>query len=195
MVIASNAPVPSFKVEKRENDVVLETSQIIARVSLTNGVVQFTDRAGSPLLAEMSTPTPQKGVSQRFNPGTDEAFYGRPAPERADESQRRGRRARSAQHGYRGAVRAVESQLRRAMGQQRRSRASAIRSLMARVARSQDPRCRGQGRRVHCAYTINGELKLERVEPDINYQFIKDLRELAEGIAHGQGSATTGIAA
>ena len=47
MVVDSNAPPPSFKVEKRDGDVVLETAQLVARVSLANGAVRFTDPAAN----------------------------------------------------------------------------------------------------------------------------------------------------
>ena len=56
MVVDSKASPPSFKVEKRDGDVVLETAQLTARVSLTNGNVRFTDHSGKPLLAEESSP-------------------------------------------------------------------------------------------------------------------------------------------
>jgi alpha-D-xyloside xylohydrolase len=76
MVVDASSRPPAFKVEKREGEVVLETSQIAAHVSLANGAVRFTDRAGKPLLAETPHRKMEAGVSQRFNPGTDEAFYG-----------------------------------------------------------------------------------------------------------------------
>src|SRR5688572_32138526 len=76
LMVVAPSTVPAFKVEKREGEVVLETTRLAAHISLANGAVTFTDLAGKPLLAEAPTPVPAQGVSQRFNPGTDEAFYG-----------------------------------------------------------------------------------------------------------------------
>ena len=118
--------------EAQGDDVVLATAQLVARVSLANGAVRFTDLAGKPLLAGDSRPVLEKGVSQRFNSGTDEAFFGLgPAPERADEPQRRRRRARAAQHGHRRAVRGVDAATTACYGTTTASRASATRSPMA----------------------------------------------------------------
>ena len=77
MVVDIDGAAAVFKVEKRDGDVVLATAQLMAHVSLANGAVRFTDPAGKPLLEEMPcAPARRAGVSQRFNPGTDEAFYG-----------------------------------------------------------------------------------------------------------------------
>ncbi len=143
---------PAFKVEKREGDVVLETSQLVAHVSLANGAVQFTDLAGKPLLAEEPSRKLEAGVSQRFNAGTDEAFYGSGQHQNA-QMNLNGEDVELAQHNMDIGVPFVVStpQLRRAVGQQLASRASAIRSLWPRIARSQDPRRGGQGRRLHRA--------------------------------------------
>src|SRR5688572_3873297 len=76
MVVAPTAARPSFKVEKREQEVLLSTARLVAHVSLANGAVKFTDASGKALLSEAPLKWPAGGVSARFNPGTDEAFYG-----------------------------------------------------------------------------------------------------------------------
>lgn len=77
MVVPTAAPRPAFKVEQREGVVTLTTSRVAAHVSLANGAVSFTDPSGKALLTEdAKAAAPATGISRRFNPGTDEAFYG-----------------------------------------------------------------------------------------------------------------------
>ena len=67
LMVVDSAPKPvAFKVEKRQGEVVLETSQVVAHVSLANGVVSFTDLAGKPLLTEEPFRKTEAGVSQRL---------------------------------------------------------------------------------------------------------------------------------
>jgi alpha-D-xyloside xylohydrolase len=75
MVVEQPAP-PAFKAEKKDGEVVVSASGIVAHVSLANGVVKVTDVAGRTLVEETPARVFANGVSQRFNPGTDEAFYG-----------------------------------------------------------------------------------------------------------------------
>ncbi len=77
MVVPRAGEEPSWKVEQQENEVVLTTSRVVARVSLANGAVKFMDPSGKEFAAEEPLKAwPASGVSQRFNPGSDEAFYG-----------------------------------------------------------------------------------------------------------------------
>ena len=76
IVVGTRPAAVPFKVERQGNDLSLATAQIVAHVSLADGAVRFTDLAGKPLLEEAATRVLDKGVSQRFNPGTDEAFFG-----------------------------------------------------------------------------------------------------------------------
>jgi alpha-D-xyloside xylohydrolase len=193
MVIASNASPPPFKVEKREGDVVLETAQIVARVSLTNGVVQFTDLAGLPLLAEVSTRAPQQGVSQRFNPGTDEAFYGSGQHQNA-QMNLNGEDVELAQHNMDIGVPFVVS-----------TRNYGVLWDNNGITRIGDPKPYGLASRdlkirdaagkdggFTARYFIDGNQKLERVEKDINYQYIRDRfnwpKELLTGKEPNTGS-------
>ena len=90
----------------------------------------------------------------------------RPAPVRADELQRRGRRARPAQHGRRDSVRRLDAQLRPAVGQSVRSPASATRSpTLSRRRRATG--CRSTAAAGWTAtYTVNGKLLAARQEAD-----------------------------
>ena len=77
MVVPAAGEQPSWKVQQQENEVVLTTSRVVAKVSLANGAVTFTDPSGKAFAAEEPVKDwPSSGVSQRFNPGSDEAFYG-----------------------------------------------------------------------------------------------------------------------
>ena len=54
----------------------VSTAAVVAHVSLANGAVRFTDTSGKALLEETPARVLAGGVSQRFNPGSDEAFFG-----------------------------------------------------------------------------------------------------------------------
>jgi alpha-D-xyloside xylohydrolase len=174
MVVAAPAP-PAFKVEKREGEVVLETAQIAAHVSLANGAVTFTDLAGKPLLAEAPTPAPATGVSQRFNPGTDEAFYGS-GQHQNGQMNLNGEDVELAQHNMDIGVPFVVS-----------TRNYGVLWDNNGITRIGDPKPYGLASRdlkirdvsgkeggFTARYSIDGQLKLERVEKDINYQYIRD---------------------
>jgi len=175
MVVEATQPPPSFKVEKRDGDVVLETAQITARVSLTNGNVRFTDQSGKPLLAEESTPAPAKGVSQRFNSGTDEAFYGSGQHQNAQVNLN-GEDVELAQHNMDIGVPFVVS-----------TRNYGVLWDNNGITRIGNPKPYGYASRdlkirdaagneggFTARYAIDGQVKLERVEKDINYQYIRD---------------------
>src|SRR6186713_731559 len=175
MVVDSNAPPPSFKVEKRDGDVVLETSQIVARVSLTNGNVRFTDRSGKPLLAEDSSPAREHGVSQRFNSGSDEAFYGSGQHQNAQVNLN-GEDVELAQHNMDIGVPFVVSTRNYGVlwdnnGITRIGNPKPY-GLASRDLKIRDVAGKDGG--FTARYSIDGQVKLERVEKDINYQYIRD---------------------
>ena len=78
-------PGGTFTVSEAGGKVVVKVGKATAEVSLADGAVSFRDEAGKLVLAETGR-RPFKtetidgktfyGVSQQFNPGTDEAFYG-----------------------------------------------------------------------------------------------------------------------
>ena len=76
MVVPGAAAAPTFMVERKDDDLAISTAVLVAHVSLANGVVRFTDIDGKALLEEAPARVLANGVSQRFNPGSDEAFYG-----------------------------------------------------------------------------------------------------------------------
>ena len=190
MVLDSNASPPSFKVEKREGDLVLETAQVIARVSLTNGNVQFTDRSGKPMLAEVSTPAPAQGISQRFNSGNGRSVLRLGQHQNAQmNSTARTSNSRSTTwtSQCRSCCRAATMAC---CGTATRSRASAIRAPMAGFARSQDPRRGGQEGRVHCELLHQRRTEGQaRREPTSTISSSRISPQVAEGGARRQGVA------
>lgn len=89
MVVANPKPETNFSIKRRGDTVVLATRGIQAHVSLKTGVVQFHDSTGKPLLSEVSrgkfgpvTEDPSLpaadsyAVQQAFLPNPREALYG-----------------------------------------------------------------------------------------------------------------------
>ncbi|MEO8020152.1 MAG: TIM-barrel domain-containing protein, partial [Pseudomonadota bacterium] len=175
MVIDSAVKAPAFKVEQRKGEVVLETAQLVAHIALASGAVSFTDKAGTALLFEQPTTAPIAGVSQRFNAGTDEALYGSGQHENA-QMNLNGEDVELAQHNMDIAVPFVVS-----------TRNYGVLWDNNGISRIGDPRPYGLASRdlkvrdvsgkeggFTARYSIDGQLKLERVEQDINYQYIRD---------------------
>jgi len=175
MVVDSPAKPVAFKVEKREQDVQLQTAALIAHVTLANGAVSFTDLAGKPLLAEEPFRKTEAGVSQRFNAGTDEAFYGSGQHQNA-QMNLNGEDVELAQHNMDIGVPFVVS-----------TRNYGVLWDNNGITRIGDPKPYGLASRdlkirdvagkdggFTARYSIDGQMKLERVEKDINYQYIRD---------------------
>jgi alpha-D-xyloside xylohydrolase len=165
----------SFKVSKEGGDVVLETARLKARVSLANGAVRFTDLTGKALLEEEPRRTFGAGVSQRFNPGSDEGFFGGGQHQYA-QLDLNGEDLELSQHNSDIAVPFVVS-----------TRNYGVLWDNNGISRIGNPQPYGLASRdlsikdaagkeggFTARYSIAGELKLERVERDINYQYIKD---------------------
>jgi alpha-D-xyloside xylohydrolase len=176
MVIDSNAKPPPFKVEQRKNEVVLETARLVAHVSLANGAVSFTDKADKPMLAEVPVRAwPAAGVSQRFNAGTDEAFYGSGQHQNA-QMNLNGEDVELAQHNMDIGVPFVVSTRNYGVlwdnnGITRLGDPKPY-GLVSRDLKVRDVNGKEGG--FTARYSIDGQLKLERVEKDINYQYIRD---------------------
>jgi alpha-D-xyloside xylohydrolase len=175
MVVAPDAPRAAFKVEKREGAVVLSTARLVATVSLANGAVSFTDPAGKPLAAEKPARNkPAKGVSQRFNPGTDEPFYGS-GQHQNSQLNLNGEDVELAQHNMDIAVPFVVS-----------ARNYGVLWDNNGITRLGNPRPYGLASRDleiidaagkeggFTARYVAGDKTFERVEKDINYQYIRD---------------------
>ena len=175
MVVDTADKPPAFKVEQREGDVVLETSQLVAHVSLANGAVRFTDLAGKPLLAEEPSRKSEAGVSQRFNAGTDEAFYGSGQHQNAQVNLN-GEDVELAQHNMDIGVPFVVSTRNYGLlwdnnGITRLGNPQPY-GLASRDLKIRDVAGKDGG--FTARYSIDGQVKLERVEKDINYQYIRD---------------------
>jgi alpha-D-xyloside xylohydrolase len=85
MVTAVPDAAATFRVEEQGDTLSVKAGQLTAEVSLLSGAVRFRDRDGQIVLAEQASRqfksvtvqgTPYLAVTQRFNPGTDEGFYG-----------------------------------------------------------------------------------------------------------------------
>ncbi|HET9865231.1 MAG TPA: TIM-barrel domain-containing protein, partial [Steroidobacteraceae bacterium] len=153
----------------------LSTAALVAHVSLRNGAVRFTDPAGKALLEEVPSRVFTGGVSQRFNPGTDEAFYGLGQHQNA-QMNLNGEDVELAQHNMDIGVPFVVS-----------SRNYGLLWDNDSITRFGNPKPYGLASRdlkirdatgkeggFTARYSIDGTLKLERVERDINYQYIRD---------------------
>jgi alpha-D-xyloside xylohydrolase len=187
MVFESATPRPSFKVEKRDGEVLLSTSRLVARVSLANGAVSFTDSTGKALAAEEPLKSwPAKGASQRFNPGTDEAFYGS-GQHQNSQLNLNGEDVELAQHNMDIAVPFVVS-----------TRNYGVLWDNNGITRIGDPRPYGLASRDlsiadadgkeggFTATYVAGDKKLTRVEKDINYQYIRDRFNWPKDMLTGQ---------
>jgi alpha-D-xyloside xylohydrolase len=175
IVGASSAPPVAYELERKGDDLALATSQLVAHVSLANGAVHFTDLNGKALLQETPTRVLGQGVSQRFNPGSDEAFFGMGQHQNA-QMNLNGEDVEIAQHNMDIGVPFVVS-----------SRNYGVLWDNYSITRFGNPKPYGLASRdlkirdaagkeggFTARYSIDGQLKLERVEKDINYQYIRD---------------------
>jgi alpha-D-xyloside xylohydrolase len=188
MVVDAAAPRPTFKAEKREGEVVLTTASIAAHVSLANGAVTFKNSDGTPLLAEEPLKSwPASGVSQRFNPGTDEAFYGSGQHQNA-QLNLNGEDVELAQHNMDIGVPFIVSARNYGVlwdnnGITRLGNPKPY-GLASRDLKITDVAGKQAG--FTARYFINGDQKLERIEKDINYQYIRDRFNWPKELLTGQ---------
>jgi len=191
MVVEAPATPVAFKLEKRDGEVVLETTQLIAHVSLVNGAVRFTDPAGKELLAETPTRVLSPGVSQRFNPGTDEAFYGLGQHQNA-QMNLNGEDVELAQHNMDIGVPFVVSSRNYGVLWDNNG-ISRFGNPQPYAVASRDLKIRdaaGKEGGFTARYSIDGKQVLERVEPDINYQYIRDRANWPKELLTGKEPAT-----
>ena len=170
---APSAPV-AFKLERKGDDLSLATDRVVAHVSLATGVVRFTDPSGKELLSETSARVFDHGVSQRFNSGTDEAFYGLGQHQNA-QMNLNGEDVELAQHNMDIGVPFVVSS--RNYGVLWDNNAITRfgnpkpYGLVSRDLKVRDASGKEGG---FTARYSAGTQKFERVEKDINYQYIRD---------------------
>ncbi len=194
MVVPATEPTPSFMVERKGDDLMVSTALVVAHVSLANGAVRFTDLAGKALLEETPARLLEGGVSQRFNLNSDEAFYGM-GQHQNGQMNLNGEDVEIAQHNMDIGVPFVVS-----------SRNYGVLWDNNSITRFGNPKPYGLASRdleirdaagkeggFTARYSIDGALKLERVEKDINYQYIRDRsswpKELLTGKEPARGSA------
>ncbi|HVO07989.1 MAG TPA: TIM-barrel domain-containing protein [Burkholderiaceae bacterium] len=185
MVTAHADPAVPFEIDAHGAHVVLRTSAVSADVDLDSGLVAFADARGRTVLAERDRaafePVTVDGhryvaVRQLFNPGTDEAFYGLGQHQNA-ELDLNGRDVELAQHNMDVAVPFVLS-----------SRNYGVLWDNNSITRFGNPRpyglasrdlklldARGRPGGLTARYFLGGKLAVERVEPDIDYQYFRDL--------------------
>jgi alpha-D-xyloside xylohydrolase len=174
-----------FKVSSHAGEVVLATGRMSAEVSLATGQVRFLDAAGKPILAEHRRagfePVTMQGrayvaVRQQFNPGTDEGFFGL-GQHQNGQMNYNGEDLELAQHNMDVAIPFVVS-----------TRNYGVLWDNTSITRFGDPRpygllsrdlklydAEGKPGGLTARYFVGDALKLTRTEPDIDYQYIKDL--------------------
>ncbi len=179
-----------FEVQEAGDSVVLITSRLRAEVSTQTGQVRFGDSNGNPILIEKGrgsfAPVQIEGrnyyaIQQQFNPSTDEAFYGLGQHQNA-QMNLNGEDVELAQHNMDVGVPFVVSTRNYGLLWDNNS-----------ITRFGNPKPYGlasrdltiydaQGRSggFTAKYFVGDDLKLTRVEKDINYQYIKDLANRPE---------------
>jgi len=193
---------PRFTLEQGADAVRLEAGGIAAEVALADGSVRFFDAQGRPLLEE--TPgartfeavrfegRPYYSIRQRFRSPGDEAFYGTGLHQQGWMNLK-GRDVELLQHNIDKAIPYLLS-----------SRNYGILWDNNSITRYGDPRglrplqeslqvydAQGRPGALTARYSIDGAEKVVRREAEINYQYIKDLKNLpGEGWNTAQGGRT-----
>ncbi len=192
MVVDAAGPAPAVKALKKDGVVELDTGKVVARVALADGAVSFVDESGKALLTEEAGKGwPAQGVSRRFNAGTDEGLFGSGQHQNA-QLDLNGEDVELSQHNMDIAVPFVVS-----------SRNYGVLWDNNGITRIGDPKPYGLASRdlavfdaagkeggFTATYSIGGEKKLERVEKDINYQYIRDRFNWPKELLTGQEPVT-----
>jgi alpha-D-xyloside xylohydrolase len=185
LMVTAQPRTAGFTVEQVAGKVVLKAGKATAEVTLSDGAVAFKDAAGKTVLAEQGRQAFKpltidgKGfyaVSQRFNPATDEAFYGL-GQHQNGQMNYNGQDVELAQYNRDIAVPFVLS-----------SRNYGVLWENNGITRFGDPTpydvasrdlkifdASGKAGGFTARYYVKGELKLTRVEKDIDYRYLKDL--------------------
>ena len=187
---APSAP-PAFEVEQEEGRVRVKASGIAAEVSLGDGSVSFFDANGKPLLAERPgarefQPATFDGrdyysVRQRFQSPQDEALYGTGLHQQGWMNLK-GRDVELLQHNIDKAIPYLVS-----------TRNYGILWDNNSITRYGDPKglrplqeslrvydAKGRPGGFTATYSIDGKVRVQRREAEINYQYIKDLAAFPE---------------
>jgi len=202
MVTARPAPNATFTVRRLGKKLQVATKSVVAEVSLDTGVVSFLDAKGGVRLAERDSgvfePVKIEGkdyysIQQVFNPGTDEAFYGL-GQHQNGQMNYNGADVLLAQHNMDVAIPFVLS-----------NRNYGVLWDNDSITRFGDPRpyapvsrdltvydAKGAKGGFTARYSVDGKLRVERVEPDIDYQYMKDMDKRPEATLGTAVSNTSG---
>ncbi|HEU4485147.1 MAG TPA: TIM-barrel domain-containing protein [Povalibacter sp.] len=202
-VVAKPSADAKFTLDSADGKAVLKTAAVTVEVDLASGAVDFLDADGKSRLASRDSGsfTPVKigdrelySVHQLFNPGTDEGFYGLGQHQNGVMNYN-GEDVELAQHNMDIGVPFVMS-----------TRNYGVLWDTASVTRFGDPKPYGLASRdltlydadgnkggLTATYFINGVEKVKRVEPDIDYHFIRDLAKRPEQVLSETISQTSGF--
>ncbi len=202
-LIVKARPSPAkFEVAEAQDRVTVSTRAVKAEVNLHTGAVGLFDLDGRPILVENGRGSMQPvevdgrrfyAIQQRFNAGTDEAFYGLGQHQNA-QMNLNGEDVELAQHNLDVGIPFVVSDRNYGVLWDNNS-----------ITRFGNPRPYGLASRdlkiydasgklggFTASYFVGDELKLKRVEKDINYQYIKDLENRPEEMLGTSVSNTSG---
>ncbi|ADG12001.1 glycoside hydrolase family 31 protein [Caulobacter segnis] len=185
LMVVATPKTSGFTVSEAGGKVVLKAGQATAEVALKDGAVSFKDASGKTVLTEQGRSAFKpltidgKGfyaVSQRFNPSTDEGFYGL-GQHQNGQMNYNGQDVELAQYNRAIAIPFVLS-----------TRNYGVLWDNNGITRFGDPKpyalasrdlkifdAAGKPGGFTAKYSVNGQLKLTRVEADVNYQYLKDL--------------------
>ncbi|HEV8694494.1 MAG TPA: TIM-barrel domain-containing protein, partial [Lysobacter sp.] len=188
MRVADDPKPAAFKVTATDDKVRLFTAHVVAEVSLRNGRVSFLGKDGKPILSEVDggrtfdavqiEGKPYASIRQRFESPDDEALYGFGQHQQGWMNQK-GRNIELLQHNIDMAVPFLVS-----------SRNYGLLWDNNAITRLGDPRglqplpkslklydANGEPGALTARYSIGGVEKVVRRESEINYQYIKDLKQ------------------
>jgi alpha-D-xyloside xylohydrolase len=202
LMVTAHPVAAGFKVKVAGDELALKTAQATAEVSLSTGRVQFRDAGGKLVLTARDAGAfkpvtvlgePFYAISQDFNPGTDEAFYGL-GQHQSGQMNYNGQDVELSQYNRSIAVPFVLS-----------SRNYGVLWDNDSISRFGDPIPYGLASRdltlydadgkvggLTARYYVDGALKLSRTESDVNYQYLKDLPNWPAVVADKAGAPVAG---
>jgi alpha-D-xyloside xylohydrolase len=196
LMVTATPQSTGFTVEQRSDVVLVKAAEVTAEVTLATGAVRFLDPAGEVILAERVngreiapvTIEDQNGshryntVRQVFEPGADDAFYGL-GQHQQGVANYRGHDVELAQHNIDVGIPFVASTGGYGLLWDNNS-----------ITRFGDPReygmldqrlilrdATGRFGGLTASYFQNDELKVQRQEHEVNYEFIRDQQRWPEG--------------
>jgi len=185
LMVVAQPKTSGFTVEQSGGKVVLKAGKATAEVVLATGAVSFKDASGKTVLSEQARQAFKPvsidgkgfyGISQQFNPNTDEAFYGL-GQHQNGQMNYNGQDVELAQYNRDITIPFLLS-----------SRNYGVLWDNNGISRFGDPTpydvasrdlkiydADGKAGGFTARYYVKGELKLTRTEKDVDYRFLKDL--------------------